>query len=400
MKILTISAQKPNSTGSGVYLMELVKSFCKKGFQNVIVCGIDKDDILEEEEGIIYEPVYFQTKDLPFPVVGMSDLMPYKSTRYRDLTPDMQKQFEDKFINKIKSVEKKFHPDLILCHHLYFLTALVREYFPDQKIAAICHNTDLRQFKNIEMQNDRIQKNIQSLDLIFSLHDKQKDEIASLFKIDKKKIRTIGAGYNNRVFQNKKLERPKDKVHIVYAGKLSDQKGVPCLLSALNKICVDKKIKLSLAGGYSDENEYRKIKKAAEESRYEIEFLGKLSQKELAEVFNQSHIFVLPSFSEGLPLVVVEALACGLKVIVTDLPGLKDWMDDHIKDHNISFVKLSRKDKNALLSVEEIEQFTDNLSKEIEKAIMQYKTYQMPDVSGVSWDSVADQILKSERKRR
>lgn len=37
-----------------------------------------------------------------------------------------------------------------------------------------------------------------------------------------------------------------------------------------------------------------------------------------------AHIFVLPSFFEGLPLVLLEALACGCRIVTTDLPGVKD----------------------------------------------------------------------------
>ena len=37
-----------------------------------------------------------------------------------------------------------------------------------------------------------------------------------------------------------------------------------------------------------------------------------------------AHIFVLPSFFEGLPLVLLEALACGCRIVTTDLPGVKE----------------------------------------------------------------------------
>ena len=40
MKILSISAQKPDSTGSGIYLTELVKAFSKKGHEQAVMAGI------------------------------------------------------------------------------------------------------------------------------------------------------------------------------------------------------------------------------------------------------------------------------------------------------------------------------------------------------------------------
>lgn len=51
---------------------------------------------------------------------------------------------------------------------------------------------------------------------------------------------------------------------------------------------------------------------------------GQLSQTELAGLMRRSIICVLPSFYEGLPLVLVEAFACGCRLVATDLPGIAD----------------------------------------------------------------------------
>ena len=40
MKILSITAQKPNSTGSGVYLTEVVRQFAKEGHEQAVVAGV------------------------------------------------------------------------------------------------------------------------------------------------------------------------------------------------------------------------------------------------------------------------------------------------------------------------------------------------------------------------
>lgn len=40
MKILSITAQKPNSTGSGVYLTELVKEYADEGYEQAVVAGV------------------------------------------------------------------------------------------------------------------------------------------------------------------------------------------------------------------------------------------------------------------------------------------------------------------------------------------------------------------------
>lgn len=147
MRILNILTQKPNSTGSGIYLTELVKQFRLLGHEQAVVAGIDAKDTTEYLPQIKFFPVKFNTPALPFPVVGMSDVMPYPSTRYNQLTKLMTAQLETAFIKALEPVIDDFNPDLIICHHLYFLTSIVREYFPQKRVVGICHGTDLRQLK-------------------------------------------------------------------------------------------------------------------------------------------------------------------------------------------------------------------------------------------------------------
>lgn len=394
MKILTISAQKPNSTGSGVYLSELMKSFKKKGIENAIVCGIDRDDKVDFGEDAIVYPVYYRTEDLPFPVAGMSDLMPYESTRYKDLTPLMQQQFEKVFTEKIRYAIEEFRPDLILCHHLYLLTALVREYFPEQRVGALCHGSDLRQFMKNPMQRDRISDNMQKLDVVFALHDDQKKMIADLYHIRQDKILVIGTGYNSDIFFNKNYEKNADEIRLIFAGKICEKKGVFCLLNALDRVKTNRKLRLSVAGGYSDASEYGRIEELARSIETEVEFIGKLSQTRLAEEFNRSDIFVLPSFYEGLPLVVVEAMACGLKVVVTDLPGVRPWINENVKNSGTVFVDPPVMDHVDEASLHAQEIFTQDLTAGLQEAIDTLNDYQAPDTSGVSWDYVADKVVQ------
>lgn len=100
------------------------------------------------------------------------------------------------------------------------------------------------------------------------------------------------------------------------------------------------KIEVWLAGGYGNQLEYETIKKLADQSPYPVKFLGRLDQPQLAERMNQADVFVLPSFYEGLPLVVIEALACGLQVVCTDLPGVRPWLEENIGTCPVKFVSL------------------------------------------------------------
>jgi glycosyltransferase involved in cell wall biosynthesis len=97
---------------------------------------------------------------------------------------------------------------------------------------------------------------------------------------------------------------------------------------------------LTVCGAGSGAEE-RELKSRAATAHYIVDFTGNLSQAELADRFRLNDIFILPSYYEGLPLVLIEALASELHVVVNDLPGIKSWLgDDLCNSKQIEFVKL------------------------------------------------------------
>ena len=180
MRILSITAQKPHSTGSGVYLTGLVKGFAALGHEQAVVAGVYEEDKMHFPEGTRVYPVYYKTESLPFPIAGMSDEMPYESTIYSRMTEDMVDAFKRVFLEKTREAVECFRPDLILCHHLYLLTAAVREAFPQYKTAAICHGTGLRQVKKNSLERDYILAHIKDLDKVFCIHREQREEISRI----------------------------------------------------------------------------------------------------------------------------------------------------------------------------------------------------------------------------
>ena len=105
LRILNISAQKPDGTGSGTFLAQTVAAQVAAGHLTAVVCGIDDDDATDAlpAQALVF-PVRFNTSELPFHVCSMSDEMPYAATRYRDLTPQMVGQFESAFAARLDRV--------------------------------------------------------------------------------------------------------------------------------------------------------------------------------------------------------------------------------------------------------------------------------------------------------
>ena len=62
MRVLSVTAQKPCSTGSGVYLTEVVRSLAKMGVSQAVVAGVTREDRVDMPEGVTVYPVYFSSE--------------------------------------------------------------------------------------------------------------------------------------------------------------------------------------------------------------------------------------------------------------------------------------------------------------------------------------------------
>ena len=415
MKILSITAQKPHSTGSGTYMTELVRAFDRMGHSQAVVCGIFPDDMIDFPEGVSCYPVFFTDNKadllaapckaaparfnaLPFPVVGMSDIMPYTSTRYRDLTPDMISQFEAAFIDAAGRAIADLDPELIICHHLFLLTALMRKHFPDRKIAGISHGTDLRQMINCDNLRELVRPCIKDLDAALALHEEQRTQIIEIFGMDESRVSVIGSGYNNRLFNTEgRIEHEEGSpLRLAYAGKISRPKGVPEMLAALDRLASDSDVpafELTMAGGCQDEVMKEKLKELPPWA----EWLGQIPQLSLADLLRRTDIFILPSYFEGLPLVLIEAMSAGAVPISTDLPGIQKWINVNVGNSNAVFVPVPQ-----MKSIDEPTDagrsaFINDLAAVLKDTMKAFTSGtlpgNLPDTTAITWDGLASRLL-------
>ena len=398
MKILSITAQKPSSTGSGIYLTELVKEYARQGFCQAVVAGVYKDDPIELPDGVDFYPVYFESERLPYPIVGMSDEMPYRSTRYCDLTEEMTVQFESAFLEVIARAVEDAAPDVILCHHLYLLTAVVREHFPQYPVYGFFHNTDLRQMAKTELKREYIAGQIRKLDRIFVPQEAQREGVLAIYHADPEKIESVGMGYNSKIFHRTEAKQEDGITRIVFAGKIAEKKGVMSLIRSLSILharedrCKKEELLVLLAGSAGNQEEYRSIQDMVKECPYEVRFLGRLAQPDLAEVYRKSDIFVLPSFFDGLPLTVIEALACGDRVVMTDLPGIREWIEEYAPGGDIRFVAMPQMRNTDEPVPGSLPEFEERLADALLAGI-RTKERKFADVSGISWEKIAGKVI-------
>ena len=394
MRILSMTAQKPDSTGSGVFLTELVKGFDALGCPQAVLCGMAPGERVSFPEGVAVFPVCYQSEELPFPVCGMSDEMPYISTRYRDLDEEMTRQLKSAFEVRIREAVESFRPDVILCHHLYFLASLVRQLYPQIPVYGQCHGSDLRQTETNSWQREWIKTQIPRLDGIFALHEDQKEKICRSFELPGQWVQVMGTGYNSGVFyEDRTVAREPGKTRYLFAGKLSEKKGVYSLLRCLKHLEHPEQAEVYLAGGCGSQAEREKLESLAKELPCAVTFLGKLDQAALARQMNACDVFVLPSFYEGLPLVLIEAMACGMRTVCTDLPGIRPWLDQALPRHGCVFVTPPGL-RNADEPIpEELPDFELRLARSMEDAVKAKRPNQKL-IRMLSWEALCCKIFE------
>jgi N-acetyl-alpha-D-glucosaminyl L-malate synthase BshA len=115
---------------------------------------------------------------------------------------------------------------------------------------------------------------------------------------------------------------------ILFVGYLDTFKGIFELINAFDKIQQDNKnVKLMIVGTGPKKHELKdKITKM--NLKNSIIFTGKLRPDEMHDYYQAADIFTLPSYTEGLPLVVLEAMACGLPVVVSNVGGIPEVINE------------------------------------------------------------------------
>jgi glycosyltransferase involved in cell wall biosynthesis len=328
MKVLHLLSQIPEATGSGIYLQAIMRQAALRGYQNYLLAGVPADfpvhDRLQPLDYLGSSFVRFG-QDLAMPVIGMSDVMPYPSARFCDLSEGELALYENSFAEKLGDAVACWQPDLIHSHHLWLLTSLARRQFPDIPLLTSCHGSDLRQFENCTHLQATVLAGCKRVDAVCALSREQKQTIHQLYGIPAERIHVVGGGYDERRFYPDPDKQTRPPVEILYAGKLAHSKGVPWLLRALENLPANGFVVHLVGDGSGSERD--EILALARHLGKKVVVHGNLNQQRLAEMMRRADLFVLPSFFEGLPLVLLEALASGCRIIATDLPGIRELFD-------------------------------------------------------------------------
>lgn len=148
--------------------------------------------------------------------------------------------------------------------------------------------------------------------------------------LDEYNIQIIPFGVDTDFFKPLKLPKNEDMFQILSVGYLIERKGFEYLIRAMKEVLKKhKNARLKIVGSGPLENKLKNMIIKLE-LQNEVEIIKNVSDEELLRLYNSSDLFVLPSITdsqgntEGLGVVLLEAMASGLPVIGSNVGGIPD----------------------------------------------------------------------------
>jgi glycosyltransferase involved in cell wall biosynthesis len=332
--VLHVLSQRPSLTGSGITLDALVRHGRQAGFDQHVVVGVPSDDpspsIADLGRDRIH-PLVFGTGRLPFQLPGMSDVMPYASTVFSAMTEGQIDRYRDAWMDHLQRVIRTVSPALIHSHHLWLVSSLLKDVAPQIPVVTQCHATGFRQMELCPHLAEGVRRGCARNDRFVVLHRGHAEELARKLELSGERVHVVGAGFREELF-HARGRKPGSGSQLLYSGKYSVAKGLPNLLDAFDSLVAkDRNVVLHVAGSGSGE-EADRLRDRMLSMGPAVVLHGQLSQEELAALMRRCDVCILPSFFEGLPLVLVEAFACGCRLVATALPGIEEQLAPRLGD--------------------------------------------------------------------
>jgi colanic acid/amylovoran biosynthesis glycosyltransferase len=155
------------------------------------------------------------------------------------------------------------------------------------------------------------------------------------------KLRVVHCGVDVERFARVDHDRNHDPVQIACVGRLVPEKGQPLLIEAVAAIARSgADVRVTFAG---DGPERPALEQLATELRVadRIEFLGAVPHTDVDELLRRTDIFCLPSFAEGVPIVLMEAMAMELPVVASRVMGIPELIEDRVSGRLVAPGSLS-----------------------------------------------------------
>lgn len=211
------------------------------------------------------------------------------------------------------------------------------------------HGFEMFQMSNSKKENYKkkllqvpAKQSFKKADYVFTFGAKF-DKLLSELKISKDKQRLFFNGISNDWMCPRVTEKKKTRTFL-FVGRYEKRKGIEILNSVIrNLINENIKFKFVFVGPIPSEKQIK---------HKQVSYKGSISdENKMKKIYAEADIYVLPSLSEGMPTVILEAMALGLAIIATDVGAVRQMVSDEngILIHANNTHKLEKAIKKMLL---------------------------------------------------
>lgn len=273
----------------------------------------------------------------------------------------------------LENLIKKENIDIIHAHSIFpqgtIATQIGKKYNIPTYVT--CHGIDFYKFYKYPLFKQHIQKVLNKADNILAVSQDLVNKInnTGVKNIQKKTSLHLNAVDINKFQQIPKKNKNKKPI-VTFVGTLNKRKNLTTLLDAKKISQTDYKL-LVIGDGQDSDKLKKKVKK---ENIENVTFLGQ--RNDVENILPYADLFILPSFSEGLSIALIEALACGLPVIGSNIAGMKEVITPQvgllINPHKPSSIK------NAIDKILNNEKTYNKLQSNARKKAMEFAEMKIP----------------------
>lgn len=317
MKI-AVDSRMLKMSGIGTYIQNLMRNDCYQ-----IALG-NKEDISEinkiDEDNIIE----FESK-----IYGIKEQLKFPYKQLREMKPDILHVPH-------YNIPIFYRGKMVVTVH--DLTHLIHKEFLPNKLAYY-------------YAKFMIWLAIKKAKTVFTVSENTKKDILKYFKVhpDKIKVAPLAVGeefikknIKDIEYLYEKFNIPRNKKILMYVGNLKPHKNLEKLIEAFSLIENKEDYRLLLVGkAFKSYNVLEDREKELKIDKYVIN-TGIVTQEELVDLYNLVDLFIFPSLYEGFGLPVLEALACGTKVICSNtssIPEVGGEVVEYFDPYNVEEIK-------------------------------------------------------------
>lgn len=390
LRILIVLSQQPGETGSGVFLRETVHELQKLGHTPYLLAAhyrpLSSADFQGLPDDHIDTLIFSDQHNSPnaevnFPIPGMSPDMPYLHISFHKLTDEQLEEYCAAWVHKIREVVDKVQPHILHVNHLWFLPAVACLATPWLPIVATAHGTESMLLEAYPKFGQYIKPSIPFLEAVMAVSETVAERSIVNYGLSPDKVFIIGNGYNPDLFKIIKGSQPREALDsllashsktpawdklVLYVGKFAGYKALSYFIHAAKRYTElsDYKV-ITLIVGSGSEVLAHELKTLIEALGLQerVLMVGKVHYHKVGLIMNAADVFILPAVYEPFGLVLLEALACGIRSVASNQAGPTYFVPRELRERKlVILVDPLVVNADFQAAPEEAEQYSRNLA--------------------------------------